>query len=69
MDILTCVTMDIHTLEDSEVRNLLKFLIRECDRRFIDYQEAVEECEQEMEAEFYAEYDDCDHHHEDMQGW
>ena len=70
MDILTCVTMDIHTLEDSEVTNLLKFLVRECDRRFIDYQEAIEEVEQEIEAEFYNEMEqDYDYHHEDEMGW
>ena len=67
MDLLYCLTTDAHTLEDSEITALLKFFIRECDRRFIDYQEVIEEAEQEMEAEFDAEYDDysCT----DQEGW
>lgn len=42
---------NIHTLDDSEIAALLKFLIRECDRRYIDYTEIIEEAEEELEIE------------------
>ena len=45
---------NIHTLEDSEITALLKFLIRECDRRYIDHIEIIEEAEEELEAEAEA---------------
>jgi hypothetical protein len=49
---------NIHTLEDSEVTALLKFLVRECDRRYIDHMEAIEEAEEELEAEAAASDDE-----------
>lgn len=58
MDIFYCATAEAHTLEDSEVRALAKFFLREADRRFMDYQEIVEEMEQEMEMEWEQEMEE-----------
>ena len=71
MDLLHCLTADAHTLEDSEITALLKFFIKECDRRFIDYQDVIEEAEQEMEAEFDEEREnaEADYACVDIQGW
>ena len=73
MDIIYCVAQDAHTLTDTEVTALLKFLVRECDRRFIDYTEVVEEAEQELQIEAdMAEdrpFDEIDYACVDVQGW
>lgn len=70
MDLLYTLAQDAHTLEDSEIEALLKFFIRECDRRFIDYQEVIEEVEQEMEMEMEAELEEnYDYIGTDKQGW
>lgn len=70
MDLLCCLTQDAHTLEDSEIEALLKFFIRECDRRFIDYQSTIEEVEQEMEIECDMEMEqEPDYIGTDKQGW
>ena len=66
MDLIYCLTADVHTLEDTEITTLLKFFIKECDRRFIDYQDIIEEAEQEMEEEIEEAYSyDCI----DQTGW
>lgn len=71
MDLMHCLTADAHILEDSEIAALLKFFIRECDRRFIDYQDIIEEAEQEMDAEIEAAYaeETPDYGCADIQGW
>lgn len=70
MDLLCTLVQDAHTLTDSEIEALLKFFIRECDRRFIDYQSAIEEVEQEMEMEIEAELEEnYDYIGTDKQGW
>lgn len=70
MDLLYCLTTDAHTLTDTEVTAILKFFVRECDRRFIDYQEVIEEVEQEMEIECDMEEDTIpDYICTDQQGW
>lgn len=70
MDLLCTLVQDAHTLEDSEIEALLKFFIRECDRRFIDYQSTIEEVEQEMEIEIEAELEkNYDYAGVDKQGW
>lgn len=71
MDLLHCLTADAHTLEDSEITSLLKFFIKECDRRFIDYQDVIEEAEQEMETEFDEERENAESDYAcvDIQGW
>ena len=71
MDLMHCLTADAHTLEDSEIPALLKFFIKECDRRFIDYQDVIEEAEQEIEAEFDEECANAvpDYACTDIQGW
>lgn len=68
MDLMYCLTADAHTLEDTEVAALLKFFIRECDRRFIDYQDIIEEAEQEMEMEMEEE-EECGYDCIDQAGW
>ena len=67
MDLFYCLTADAHTLEDNEITALLKFFIRECDRRFIDYQDIIEEAEQEMEME--EEEEECGYDCIDQMGW
>lgn len=71
MDLMHCLTADAHILEDSEIAALLKFFIRECDRRFTDYQDIIEEAEQEMAAEIEAAYaeETPDYGCADIQGW
>lgn len=70
MDLFHCLTADAHTLTDTEVTAILKFFVRECDRRFIDYQEVIEEVEQEMEIECDMEEDNIpDYICTDQQGW
>lgn len=73
MDIIYCITQDIHTLTDTEVTSLLKFLVRECDRRFLDHTEIVEEAEQEIQMEIDMEEDGAfntaDYACVDVQGW
>lgn len=70
MDLLCTLAQDAHTLEDSEIEALLKFFIRECDRRFIDYQSTIEEVEQEMEIECDMEMEqEPDYIGTDKQGW
>lgn len=62
---------NIHTLEDSEVAAVLKALIRECDRRFIDHTDIVEEAEEELELEAEAELEEepLDYACIDQTGW
>lgn len=70
MDLLCTLVQDAHTLADSEIEALLKFFVRECDRRFIDYQEVIEEVEQEMEMECDMEMEqEPDYIGIDKQGW
>ena len=59
MDLIYCLTADVHTLEDTEITTLLKFFIKECDRRFIDYQDIIEEAEQEIEQEIKQEIEEA----------
>jgi hypothetical protein len=62
---------NIHTLEDTEVAATLKALIKECDRRFIDHMDIVEEAEEELEYEAEAELaqEVPDYSCADIQGW
>lgn len=72
MDLLCTLVQDAHTLTDSEIEALLKFFVRECDRRFLDYQEVIEEVEQEMEIEYDMEKEmeqEPDYIGVEKQGW
>lgn len=54
-DIALNLTEKLAHLEDIDIRVLVKNLYRECDRRFIDFDDIIDEVQEEMEHEYMME--------------
>ena len=49
---------NIHAVDDNDLTALLDCIIKECDRRFIDYEDTIEDAIADIEQEWYDEHPD-----------
>ena len=49
---------NIHAVDDNDLTALLDCIIKECDRRIIDYEDTIDSAIEDIEREWYNEHPD-----------